>query len=244
MQVIKQNNWGHIIIWVGRWGETFLFLLYAPRKSKDFCVARELIFFFSHIDCKWEREDISPIRKAAGWWYQGRGNSSLQQQSVLPLLSFTCMPLQGPRTHRVPTREIPIADQKALRNINMCWYSTGSNRVKRDAPSLHILQVMTDQLIAVQCYWTHIARCQLLISHLLSPTSPLLAPCQLTLPFLTAGSSDFIFCWLYSSCLDTTEFLLFLIMHFLAWSPLETSSSDNIRWPFLYYFPMVLFSPW
>lgn len=86
MQVIKQNNWGHIIIWVGRWGETFLFLLYAPRKSKDFCVAWERNFFFSHIDCKWEREDISPIRKAAGWWYQGRGNSSLQQQSVLPLL--------------------------------------------------------------------------------------------------------------------------------------------------------------
>lgn len=75
-----------------------------------------------------------------------------------------------------------------------------------------------------------------------SPTTPLLTPCQLTSPFLTGGWSQFTSHWLYSSCLDTTVSLIsdhaFPVM-----IPLETCRSDNIRRPFVYYFPMALFSP-
>lgn len=63
------------------------------KEIKGLLLSLRTDIFFSHIDYKWEREDLSLIGKAEGWWYRDRRKISPHQQSVLPLLSFSCTPL-------------------------------------------------------------------------------------------------------------------------------------------------------
>lgn len=236
MQVIRQNNSGYITIWVGRWGEAFLFLLYAPRKSKDFCVPWELILFGAVLIASGEEETppSSERQKADGTGTEGTfpcsNNLSCRSCPSLAHLFF--------KANAAP-RLAMCQPERPYLQIGKLWGTP-------TRPDIHPAATESGEMppsFTSPKRWLN-SWCQLLISHIFSPTSPLLTPCQLTSPLLTAGQSHFISCWRYSSCLDTTQFLLFLITHFLAWSPMETSSSDNVRWPFLYYFPTALLGPW
>lgn len=94
-------------------------------------------------------------------------------QSVLPsCASLACLSMHCAAPHCcVPPWGTASANHEALRNTSMCWYSPGSSRGKRDALPLRISQVMPRQLIVVQWCQAHIARQQLLISHIFPPIS-------------------------------------------------------------------------
>lgn len=234
-QLRLHHNLGRTLRW------TVLVLAVGTKKNKRFLCSWGPPFF----SAIWEREDFSSIGQAEGWWYQHREH--LPEAAICPAAPVLHLHTSFSRS-MLHHHLAGCQPERSWLQMRRLWGISTCADIHLAAESREMLlpftQAMTEQLTAVQCYQTHTARCQLVISHIFSPTSPLLTPYQLASPFLTAGWSHFISCWLYSSCLDTTQFLLFLIMHFLAWSPLETSSSDNIRWPFLYYFPMVLFSPW
>lgn len=178
-----------------------------------------------------------PRQKGRRLMVAAQRDNSLQQQAVLPLLAFTSTPPpQGPHSTTLLAAWEPLSADQKLWGTPTC---AGVHlAVKSGTSPLHVPQVLTEQPRAVQGYWTHRARFHLLIAHTFPPASPLVMPCQLGSSFLRAGWSRSISCWLYSSCLDTTQFLQFLITHFLAWSPLENPSSDNTWWPFFYYFPL------
>lgn len=215
MQAIKQNNSGHITIWGGRWGEAFLFLLCAPRKSKDFCVPWELILSAPVLIASGEEETppSSERRKAHGTGTEGTfpcsNNLSCRSCPSLPYLFF--------KANAAPHLALCQPERPCLQVGRLWGASTHPDTHPAATESREMLPPFT-----LPKRWLN-SWCQLLLSHIFSPSSPLLTPCQLTSPLLRAGQSRFISCWLYSSCLDTTQFLLFLITHFLAWSPMETS---------------------
>lgn len=89
--VQPKNNWGYITLWVGCWLERSWSCYVCQGKIRTFAFPENCCIFQLYY-CKGEREDISLIRKAEGWWCQHRG-TALQHQPVLSLLAFTSTPL-------------------------------------------------------------------------------------------------------------------------------------------------------